>query len=88
MELPLQAMLMLLVVAALAATVLRDVLSAIIVFTIFSLAASVTYVLLSAPDVALTEAAVGAGIDGGGRGCGDHERAVPRDDRADGQTRR
>ncbi|MDR9411852.1 MAG: DUF4040 domain-containing protein [Haloferacaceae archaeon] len=62
MELPLQAVLVLLVVAALAATVLRDVLSAIIVFTIFSLAASVTYVLLSAPDVALTEAAVGAGI--------------------------
>ncbi len=54
----------LLVFVVLAATIsvlLRDVLSAIIALAGFSFGAAVVYVLLSAPDVALTEAAVGAG---------------------------
>ncbi|MFB6252754.1 MAG: DUF4040 domain-containing protein [Halobellus sp.] len=47
---------------AVAAIFLRDVLNAIIAFTAFSFGIAVTWLLLAAPDVALTEAAVGAGI--------------------------
>jgi len=50
------------VFAALAATFLRDVLNAIIAFAAFSFGIAVAWILLAAPDVALTEAAVGAGI--------------------------
>ncbi|MFC6826150.1 DUF4040 domain-containing protein [Halopelagius fulvigenes] len=62
-QLPIYAALLTFVVAAaLAATFLRDVLGAIIVFAGFSLGVAIVWVLLSAPDVALTEAAVGAGV--------------------------
>lgn len=47
---------------ALATVFLRDVLSAIIAYASFTLGIAVIYILLSAPDVALTEAAVGAGV--------------------------
>ncbi|NIB98998.1 DUF4040 domain-containing protein [Halobacterium sp. R2-5] len=47
---------------ALATAVLRDVLGAIIAFATYSLAIAVVWVVLQAPDVALTEAAVGAGV--------------------------
>lgn len=40
----------------------KDLLSAVIVFAAFSLVLSVLWLILKAPDVALTEAAVGAGI--------------------------
>ena len=50
------------ILAALAATFLRDVLNAIIAFAAFSFGIAVAWILLAAPDVALTEAAVGAGI--------------------------
>jgi multicomponent Na+:H+ antiporter subunit B len=55
------ALLAFVVLAAGIAVLLRDVLSAIIALAGFSFGAAVVYVLLSAPDVALTEAAVGAG---------------------------
>lgn len=47
---------------ALTAAALRDVLGSIIAFAAFSLGISVVWVYLRAPDVALTEAAVGAGV--------------------------
>lgn len=40
----------------------KDLLSATIVFGAFSLVLSVVWLILKSPDVALTEAAVGAGI--------------------------
>ncbi|MFW5900628.1 MAG: DUF4040 domain-containing protein [Halodesulfurarchaeum sp.] len=55
------ALLAFVVLAAAISVLLRDVLSAIIALAGFSFGAAVVYVLLSAPDVALTEAAVGAG---------------------------
>lgn len=62
MELALYAALLGFVVyAAVVSVFLRDVLSAIIALAGFSFGAALVYVLLSAPDVALTEAAVGAG---------------------------
>ncbi|RDZ65181.1 cation:proton antiporter [Haloferax sp. Atlit-12N] len=50
------------VFAALAVAFLRDILSAIIAFAGFSFGVAIVYILLRAPDVALTEAAVGAGV--------------------------
>ncbi len=47
---------------ALAAAVLRDVLGSIIAFGAYSLGIAVLWVFLRAPDVGLTEAAVGAGV--------------------------
>ncbi len=47
---------------ALATAAFRDVLSAIIVFAAYSLGMAVFYTILLAPDVALTEAAIGAGL--------------------------
>jgi len=47
---------------AVAAAALRDVLGSIIAFGAFSLGVAVIWVFLRAPDVGLTEAAVGAGV--------------------------
>lgn len=58
-ELPL---LVFVVATALATTVLRDVLASIIAFATYSLGVAVVWVVLQAPDVGLTEAAVGAGV--------------------------
>ena len=50
------------VLAAVGTAVFRDVLAAIIVFAAYSLGMAVLYTLLLAPDVAMTEAAIGAGV--------------------------
>ena len=55
-------LLIFLIVAALAVEESKDLLSAIIIFASYSLMMSVLWLLLMAPDVALTEAAIGAGI--------------------------
>jgi multicomponent Na+:H+ antiporter subunit B len=47
---------------ALATALLRDVIGSIIAFSAYSLGIAVIWVLLRAPDVGLTEAAVGAGV--------------------------
>jgi uncharacterized MnhB-related membrane protein len=49
---------------AVAVLLLRDYLAAVAATSVVSLGASVIFVLLRAPDVALTEAAVGAGLSG------------------------
>jgi len=56
------ALLVFVVGAAVAAVALRDVLAAIIAFGAFSLGIATIWVFLRAPDVGLTEAAVGAGV--------------------------
>ena len=48
--------------AALLAIRLKNLLSAIISAGVISLLASVIYLLLAAPDVAMTEAAIGSGL--------------------------
>lgn len=50
------------VAAAVLTALLRDALAATVVFGVYSLGMAITYALFRAPDVALTEAAVGAGI--------------------------
>jgi len=49
-------------VSALLATYLRSMVAAIVSAGLVGLFASVTYVILAAPDVAMTEAAIGSGI--------------------------
>lgn len=50
------------IVTAVATALFRDVLSAIIVFGAYSLGMAILYTFLLAPDVAMTEAAIGAGV--------------------------
>jgi multicomponent Na+:H+ antiporter subunit B len=60
---PIEVTLLVFVVSsALATALLRDVLGSIIAFSTYSLAIAVVWVFLRAPDVGLTEAAVGAGV--------------------------
>ena len=51
-----------LIVAAIAVERTKDLLGAVIIFTAYSLVMALLWMLLRAPDVAMTEAAIGAGI--------------------------
>ena len=57
-------LLVLLIVAAVAASVMKKLVPALIVFTSFSLIMALVWILLESPDLAITEAAVGAGVSG------------------------
>ncbi len=56
------ALLGMLIVCALAVALTKNLLSAMIVFMAYSLIMSIIWMLLESPDLAITEAAVGAGI--------------------------
>ena len=51
-----------LIATALAVAFTKKNLSAVIIFTVYSLVMSIVWVLIESPDLAITEAAVGAGI--------------------------
>ncbi len=51
-----------LVVCAIAVERTKDLLGAVIIFGAYSLIMAVLWLLLRAPDIALTEAAIGAGV--------------------------
>lgn len=51
-----------LIVCAVAVERTKDLLSAIIIFASYSLAMAILWLILMAPDIALTEAAIGAGV--------------------------
>lgn len=51
-----------LVVTALAAVAAKDLLAAVIIYSAYSFTIAFTYLILRANDVAMTEAAVGAGV--------------------------
>ena len=55
-------LLVFILVCAVAVSVTKDLLTSIIIFMAQSIAMSVVWILLRAPDLAITEAAVGAGI--------------------------
>ena len=55
-------LLVLLVICALTACIGKNLLTAVVKYMSFSLIMSVIWVLLQSPDLAITEAAVGAGI--------------------------
>ena len=51
-----------LVVCAVATSLTRDLLTSVVIFMAYSLLMSVVWVVLQSPDLAITEAAVGAGV--------------------------
>lgn len=53
-----------LVICAIATALSKRVMTALIIFTSYSIIMSVVWLLLRSPDLAITEAAVGAGVDG------------------------
>lgn len=55
-------LLVILVICALAVSLTRNLLSSIIVYMAYSLVMSIIWMLLESPDLAITEAAVGAGV--------------------------
>ena len=55
-------LLLLLVICAVAVSAQRKLLAAVIIFMSYSMIMSIVWLLLRAPDLAITEAAVGAGI--------------------------
>lgn len=54
----------LLPVCAVSAVLTRNLLVSLIIFMAYSVIMSVVWILLQAPDLAITEAAVGAGVSG------------------------
>ncbi|MDO4458642.1 MAG: DUF4040 domain-containing protein [Clostridia bacterium] len=55
-------LLIFLVVCAIAASFTKSLLNSILIFMTYSLVMSIVWVLLESPDLAITEAAVGAGV--------------------------
>ena len=55
-------LLIILIIVALVVASIRDLLSAVILFTVFNLILSLLWQQMRAPDVAITEAALGAGV--------------------------
>lgn len=51
-----------LVVCALSVCLSKDILASVIIFMCYSLVMSVIWMILESPDLAITEAAVGAGV--------------------------
>lgn len=51
-----------LILCAIAVERTKDLLSAIVIFASYSLVMAVLWLLLKAPDIAMTEAAIGAGV--------------------------
>lgn len=62
MELFFDLLLVFLLVCAIAVSLSKNLLNSIIVYMSFSLVMSVIWILLESPDLAITEAAVGAGV--------------------------
>ena len=55
-------LLIFLIVCAIAVSLSKNLLNSVIIFMSYSLVMAVIWVLLQAPDLAITEAAVGAGV--------------------------
>lgn len=54
--------LLFLLVCAIATSLTRDLLTSVVIFMAYSLLMSIVWVVLQSPDLAITEAAVGAGV--------------------------
>ena len=55
-------LLIFLIVCAIAVSISKNLLNSVIIFMSYSLVMSVIWILLRSPDLAITEAAVGAGV--------------------------
>lgn len=57
-------LLLLLIVCAIAVNLTRNLLQAVVIFMSYSFIMCILWILMESPDLAITEAAVGAGISG------------------------
>lgn len=57
-------LLILLIICAIAVNLTRDLLQAVIIFMSYSSIMCIIWILMESPDLAITEAAVGAGVSG------------------------
>ena len=62
MSLIIQLMLLFLIVCAIAVCVTKDLLTSVVIYMAYSMIMSVIWITMESPDLAITEAAVGAGI--------------------------
>lgn len=62
MEVFVNILLVFLIICAIAASLSKNLLNTILIFMSYSLVMSIIWVLLESPDLAITEAAVGAGV--------------------------
>lgn len=53
-----------LLVCAVSTSLARDLLTSVVIYMAYSLIMSILWILLQSPDLAITEAAVGAGVTG------------------------
>ncbi len=53
-----------LLICAVATSLAKDLLTSVVIFMAYSLLMSILWILLQSPDLAITEAAVGAGVTG------------------------
>jgi energy-converting hydrogenase B subunit D len=53
-----------LLVCAVSTSLTRDLLTSVVIYMAYSLIMSILWILLQSPDLAITEAAVGAGVTG------------------------
>ena len=62
MSIIIQLMLLFLIACAIAVCLTRDLLTSVIIYMAYSMIMSVVWITMESPDLAITEAAVGAGI--------------------------
>ncbi|MBQ7785374.1 MAG: DUF4040 domain-containing protein [Clostridia bacterium] len=62
MDIIIQLMLLFLIVCSIAVSVTKDMLTSIVIYMAYSMIMSVIWITLESPDLAITEAAVGAGV--------------------------
>ena len=62
MSIIVQLMLLFLIVCAIAVCLTKSLLTSVVIYMAYSMVMSVIWILLESPDLAITEAAVGAGV--------------------------
>ena len=62
MSIIVQLMLLFLIVCAIAVCVTKDLLTSVVIYMAYSMIMSIVWITMQSPDLAITEAAVGAGI--------------------------
>lgn len=62
MSIIVQLMLLFLIVCAIAVCLTKDLLTSVVIYMAYSMVMSVVWIILESPDLAITEAAVGAGV--------------------------
>ena len=62
MSIIIELMLLFLIVCAIAVCLTRDLLTSVVIYMAYSMVMSIVWIVLESPDLAITEAAVGAGV--------------------------